>query len=150
MKSCICLSCLIFFRIALKSVGRLFPVHLDFSSLISLEAFWVSVECISSFLLAALLYIVHLSLLCPTLPGWWLVVDFEGGLTPFGRGICFIWGFLLGTFALLIRDGPCRRELDNCPVQIPPLCPTFYHPGRVGHNSTSLLQAGVWLTKACW
>ena len=46
----------------------------------------------------------------PTLPGW----GYEGGLTPVACPS-------RGAFALVKKrkDFPYRRELDNCPVQIP-------------------------------
>ena len=69
--------------------------------------------------------------------------DYEGGLTPAQRalweGYLPYMGNCYCTFALLCstdfdeRDCPCRKELDNCPVQI------SYQPGRVGHNSDSCI-----------
>ena len=80
---------IVFFPITLKLTGRLFPVDLKFSSLISLEAFWVSVECISSFLLATPLQCM------PHPPRLLVGGDFEGGLTPAACPLegAFAWFF---------------------------------------------------------
>ena len=39
-------------------------------------------------------YIMHLSLLWPTLPGWWWIgrIEFDSGSMHFERSICLIWG----------------------------------------------------------
>ena len=39
---------------------------------------------------------------------------------PFGKGICLIWGNCYCSTDLMKEIAPvARRELDNCPVQIP-------------------------------
>ena len=71
--------------------------------------------------------IMYLSLLCPTLPGRWWV---RGSSMLFGRGIC-----LMGGICVDKRDCPYRGGLNNCwSCSNPLLCPTFYQPGKVGHN----------------
>ena len=40
--------------------------------------------------------IIHLSLSCPTLPGWWWVGVMKGGVDPIWEGhICLMWGVFI-------------------------------------------------------
>ena len=51
--------------------------------------------------------------------------DYEGGLTPAACPLGGAFVELLLTFAHLCSTDLMRRELDNCPVQIPYLLPTW-------------------------
>ena len=78
---------------------------------------------------------MHLSLLCPTLPGWWPVGgNFEGGLTPAAclwEGHLPYMGDFYCTFAYM-----CSTDLTKETAPITPhLLPTW----EGGHNSDSCI-----------
>ena len=75
--------------------------------------------------------VMHLLLLCPTLPDWWWIL--KGAWSQqhalWEEHLPFMEDFY-STFTHV--DCHCRRELDNCPVQIPYYVPPSTNLGGWG------------------